>query len=386
MSPDPSQPPRIMILAGEPSGDVHGSHLIRAILRDEPCAQIFGIGGPNMEAAGMDVFFPIEKLSAMGLVEVLGQFKQIRQAFTRFKENLARLDPHLIILIDYPGFNLKAAAFAKAHSKARVMYYITPKVWAWNQRRLKRIKAHVDHAALIFPFEAPLYKRHGIPATFVGNPLMDQYPHLPMPLPPRGEKPLTIGILPGSRRAEIENLLPVLLAAACEIQGRVSNVEFLVSSAQSVTGDLGKKFSTILDDHGAGGKFTVIKGDPRGIFNQSHLLMAASGTVTLEAALCQVPTILVYKMAPVTYRLARLLVKVEYAGLANLVAKAPVMPELLQDDANPGKICETAMEMLKDLSFHREKLSLVRKRLGGTGASVRAARIALNLAHGSKDV
>ena len=385
MTSEPSPVPRgqekqILILAGEPSGDVHGGHLAAAIRKSSPHSRMTGIGGPNMEAAGVDLFYDIDQLSAMGVVEILGQFRQIRDAFRKFTRKMKQLDPDLVILIDYPGFNLRAAAWVKAHSRARVMYYITPKVWAWNQRRLNKIKAHVDHAALIFPFEIPLYKKFDIPATFVGTPLMDRYPHEPYPASAESGNELTLGILPGSRKAEVESLLGVMLDSASLLKQKFPKLRILISSAQSVQGRLGERFNEIIDSHDLASHVQVVKGHPDRIFNQADLLVAASGTVTLEAALCTVPTILVYRMSPLTYKLAKLLVKVEYAGLANLVAGQPVMPELLQDEASPQRIFDTALEMLQDLNYHRRQLSLIRKRLGPPGCSRRAARIALELA------
>ena len=371
---------KIMILAGEPSGDVHGGHLAAEIRSADPKASLFGIGGPNMAGQGVDLIFPIEKLSAMGLVEILGQFKQIRQAFQIFKETVRRRNPDLVILIDYPGFNLRAAAWLKANTNAKVLYYITPKVWAWNQKRLNKIKAHVDHAALIFPFEIPIYRRYGIPATFVGNPLMDQLPALTFNPATGRNKPLTLGILPGSRRAEIQTLLPVLLQSATDLSQDYPKMQILLSAAQSVQGELMEFVRDTLATYDPEGKITLVEGQPEPIFQQANLLFAASGTVTLEAALRSIPTILVYKMSPVTYALARLLVKVEHAGLANLVAGKEVMPELLQDDAEPEQICSLARKMLESPDTYRRRLDLVRRRLGPPGASKRAARIALNLA------
>ncbi|RLB85479.1 MAG: hypothetical protein DRH26_18255, partial [Deltaproteobacteria bacterium] len=173
---------RIMVLTGEPSGDFHAGALIRSMQRIDPCLEISGIGGPCMKAEGVEIFFPIEQLSAMGLTEVIFQFKHIKQAFDTFKYRLRTHPPDLIILIDYPGFNLRAAQYAKQKFDIPIFYYITPKVWAWKESRLKQIKLYVDHAALIFPFEEKLYKKAKILSTYVGNPLMDDYPeHLAKP-------------------------------------------------------------------------------------------------------------------------------------------------------------------------------------------------------------
>jgi lipid-A-disaccharide synthase len=375
---------RIMVLTGEPSGDLHAATLIKEMHRLNPHLDISGIGGPRMESEMVDIFFPIEKLSAMGITEVIFQFRHIKQAFDSFKSRLRTDPPDLIILIDYPGFNLRAAKYVKENFDIPIFYYITPKVWAWKESRLKQIKQYVNHAALIFPFEEKLYKRADIPSTYVGNPLMDDYPeHLTKPFlrqPVQEKSDLTdgpvIGLLPGSRKAEITNLLAIMLQTALAIHGKKKRARFLVSAASDLHLDLIDK---ILLPYNQKGLFQVIKGRPMEIFKGSDLLIAASGTVTLEAALCCLPTIIVYKMSPISHRAAKILVKVKYAGLANLIAGREVMPELLQNEATPEKISNQAFAMLKDLENHENKLLMVRKLLGSSGASKRAARIALDL-------
>jgi lipid-A-disaccharide synthase len=366
----------IIILAGEPSGDNHGANLVSAMRRLDPSLTFCGIGGPRMAEAGVDLFFSIEHLSAMGLMEVIQQIRPIKQAFSLFRQRVLAINPDLVILIDYPGFNLKAARFAKHHSDAKVFYYIAPKVWAWKKSRLLPIKQHVDHVGLIFPFEEKIYKKAGIPATFVGNPLLDQYPS---PLAPAlkteasPSDPWIIGLLPGSRKNEIHSLLAPMLAAAQKIHGHHSHVRFLVSAAESIPLDMIE--SKVRDTKNAG-LFQVIPGSLRQIFARADILIAASGTVTLEAALCTIPTVIVYKMSPVTFRVARAVVKVKYAGLANIIVDKEVMPELLQHAATPENICTAALDMLDNLSGYRHQLSVVRQLMGPPGAAVRAAKIA----------
>ncbi|MFU8769338.1 MAG: lipid-A-disaccharide synthase [Desulfotignum sp.] len=370
----------IMILAGEPSGDVHGADLVSAMHRLDPSLKFSGIGGPCMERAGVSLFFSIDRLSAMGLTEVIRQFNPIKQAYDLFRQHLKTDRPGLLILIDYPGFNLRAARYAKKHSSARVFYYITPKVWAWNRSRLLQMKHTIDHAGLIFPFEEKLYKTAGIPATYVGNPLMDRYPE-PVTLPSgtggdTSSAPGTIGLLPGSRKNEVKNLLGLMLTAAQRIHRHHPQVRYLVSAAQSIPLDMIEKPVRALKNAGL---FQVVPGSPRLIFEQADMLIAASGTITLEAAICQVPTVIIYKMSPITYQIARLLVTVRYAGLANLIVGREVMPELLQDAATPDKICTAALDMLANLAEHRRRLIPVRRLLGAPGAAKRGAVIALDL-------
>ena len=376
----------IIILAGEPSGDFHGANLVTAMRRLDPSLTFCGIGGPRMAEAGVDLFFSIEHLSAMGLMEVIRQIKPIKQAFDLFRQRVLAINPELVILVDYPGFNLKAARFAKHHSAAKIFYYIAPKVWAWKKSRLARIKQHVDHVGLIFPFEEKLYKKAGIPATYVGNPLLDQYP---LPLAKSLKEhffkteaspsdPWVIGLLPGSRKNEIQTLLAPMLVAAQKIQGHHPHVRFLVSAAESIPLEM---IESAVGETKNAGLFQVIPGSPRQIFARADILIAASGTVTLEAALCAIPTVIVYKMSSVTYRVARAVVKVKYAGLANIIVDREVMPELLQHAATPKNICTAALDMLDNLPDYTRKLSVVRHLLGTPGAAGRAAKIAQGLLH-----
>jgi len=371
----------ILILAGEPSGDVHGADLICAMRQQDPALIFHGIGGPCMASAGARLFFSIDQLSAMGLLEVLRQFRPVKQAFDLFRHHLKTIRPALLILVDYPGFNLRAAAYAKTHTRTKTFYYIPPKVWAWNRSRLRQMKQTIDHAGLIFPFEEKIYKKAGIPATFVGNPLLDQYPFpLGNTFKPSADPacPKIIGLLPGSRKNEIHALLPPVLAAAEKIHRYHPHARFLVSAADSIPVEMIEAKTPDL--------FQVISGNPRQIFEQSDMLIAASGTITLEAALCAVPTLIVYKMSSVTFQVARALVKVKYAGLANIIMNKEVMPELLQDAATPENICATACCMLDHLDEYRQKLMPVRWLLGGPGAAARAAKTALILRHWNKNL
>ena len=371
-----------MILAGEPSGDFHGAALVKSLKQLSPAIRITGIGGKSMAEQGADLFFPIEKLSAMGLVQVIRQLGTIKQAFNLVKQRLKTDPPDAVVLIDYPGFNLKMAAFIKQHYDIPVCYYIAPKVWAWNQRRLDTIAKVTDHVALIFPFEIPIYKARKITATYVGNPLVDEYPQsLPADACDSQKDPsdnLVIGLLPGSRSAEIDKLLPVMLDAAGIVSKQFANATFLISSGIE---QQKQRIENIVLNHPDNALFKIVTGRPKQIFDRADLLVAASGTVTLEAALNLVPTIIIYKMSAAAYRLARIVVKARYIGLANLIADAQVMPELIQDRANAGTISDTVLSMVPELKKYRTQLVQVRKRLGQPGAPKRTAAIILHLIH-----
>lgn len=378
----------MMILTGEPSGDFHAGHLVRQIKKINSRIYFSGIGGPNLENENVDLFFHIENLSAMGITEVVMQFTQIKKAFDLFKMKLKKTRPDLIILVDYPGFNLKAAQFAKENYPVRILYYITPKVWAWKKSRLKAIKKYVDHAALIFPFEEKIYKKAGIRSTYVGNPLMDEYPEnlsktflRSDPSHNKDKTNLVIGLLPGSRNAEIHHLFEILIKTGDLIHKENKNVRFIISKAGSLKRET---LETILkkmdrDPLSQPRLFQISDRPVKEIFLKSDLVIAASGTVTLEAALCCVPTIIIYKMSWFSYRMAKFFVKIKYAGLANLIVNREVMPELLQNDATSCKISRKALYMLDHLADFENHLQPVRKLLGNKGASERAARIAMDM-------
>lgn len=368
-----------MILTGEPSGDFHAGPLIKALKQLRPDIRISGIGGPAMADQGAEIFFPIEKLSAMGLIQVVKQLGTIKQAFSILKKQLRNNRPDMVVLIDYPGFNLKAAQYIKENYTIPVCYYIAPKVWAWNAARLKKIKRYVDHLALILPFEPPIYKKENIPATYVGNPLLDEYPQkFSTGSVTKPDQPI-IGLLPGSRKSEIDSLLPTMLDAAVKIKNKRKQAQFLISSASDIHHGRIQQILSCHPIYQRKDACQIIRDRPIGIFNRADMLIAASGTVTLEAALCMVPTILIYKMSPLAFGLAKLLVKVKYAGLANLIAGQEVMPELIQMDATPEKISQTSFSMLASLADHKRRLELVRQRLGTPGAPARTARLILSL-------
>jgi len=373
----------IMVLTGEPSGDLHAANLVSEIKKIDPNIYISGIGGPHLLQQEVDLFYDIEKLSVMGITEVLMQLGQIKKAYDLFKEKLKFYKPDLIILVDYPGFNLKAAQYAKENYNLKILYFIPPKVWAWNRSRLKKIKKYVDHAALILPFEQKIYKKSNIPATYVGNPLMDEYPeNISKPftrsnnLLNKDKDSITIGLIPGSRKTEVKKLLAIMIKAANLIYENNKKTKFIISKAGSIQKQYIESFLKKSDNIDL---FQVHEGQVKDIFIKSDLVIAASGTVTLEAALCCVPTILIYKLSIITHAIAKVLVKLKYAGLANLIVDKEVMPELLQYDATPGKINTKALYMLDHLKHFENQLQPVRKFLGRNGASKSAANIVINL-------
>jgi len=372
-------PKKIMIIAGEASGDMHGARLVRAIKKRSPDAFVFGVGAHAMQDEGTRIIIDSRQLSVVGLTEVISKLRTIYQAMGSVKKALKRLRPDLLILIDFPDFNFRVAAAARK-LKIPVLYYISPQIWAWRQKRVKQIKRLVDHMAVIFPFEAAFYRKHRVPVTFVGHPLLDRIPPPSAHESKRSDvKNPVIGLLPGSREKEVTTLLPVMLQAAQQIYHSLPSAEFLVSCSTSIEEDLLKD---IFRQHAGSLALTIVKGPVEPIFKESCILVGASGTVTLEAALYGTPTIIVYKVSPLSYWLGKRLIKVDYIGIVNLIAKKRLMPELIQEDASPRTIAETAIRMVNEpekLKQLEKELVSVRGLLGGAGASDRVAKIAFNL-------
>lgn len=376
-------PLSIMMVAGEASGDMHGAKLVAAMREQSQDIRVCGIGGPALAAQGMEILYDSSRLAVVGIVEVLSHFRFIREAMRALEKRLREQPPQLLILIDYPDFNLILAKKARRRG-IPVFYYISPQVWAWRSGRVKTIKKRVDRMAVILPFEKDFYKKRGMAVEYVGHPLMDTV-RAAMPraefLQSQGIAPdsTVIGILPGSRKREIAVMLPVFLAAAEEMQSRLRKPVFLLPLAPTLSED-------DLLAHGlaeAGVEVRVIRENRYELMAACDAVMAASGTVSLELAILDVPMVISYRVSPLTYFLGRRLIKVQYASLVNLVAGREVVPELLQDEAKPEKIASATVRLVADQAERAAMLAglaEVRERLGGAGASVRAARLALGLA------
>ncbi len=366
-----------MIVAGEASGDLHGAHFVAAMRRR--AAEIFfcGIGGSAMRQAGVRIMMDAAELSVVGITEVFSRLPRIWEGLRRAKGVLRSLKPDLLVLIDFPDFNLHLAAAAKQRG-IPVLYYVSPQIWAWRSGRVRKIARRVDHMAVILPFEEPFYSGHRVAVTFVGHPLLDA----PLTDTAANDAPAeaahTIGLLPGSRRGEVARLLPLMRAAADRLRDCQPGLRFLISAAPSVDPQW---IHAALGPAGSDG-FEIVSGGAAAVFRRCSLVVAASGTVTLEAGIHGVPMVIVYRVSTLSYWLGKALIRVPFIGLVNLVAGRRIVPELLQKEASPLRIAQEVSALLADrpaLAVLRSELLALRSQLGGPGAAGRVADIALRL-------
>jgi lipid-A-disaccharide synthase len=372
---------KILMVAGEASGDLHGAHLMESIHRLNPEIQFFGVGGEHLERKGMKILYPAHSLSVVGLTEVLLRLRSILKALQGLKKSFDRERPDLIILIDFPDFNLRLAKMAHRRG-IPVLYYISPQVWAWRRGRVKVIAERVKKIIVFFSFEVPLYQAAGADVEWVGHPLLDIVkPSLSkegafqrLGLDPHRR---TIGLLPGSRIHEVERLLPPLLASAQLLQKEISDLQFVIPLAPGFTEG---RISTWLRNCSV--PIKLVKGWTYDVMNISELLIMASGTATLEGAILGKPMIIIYKLSLPTYWVGRAMIRVSHIGLVNLVAGKGIAPELIQKDVNPERITEEALRILRDPTLRQqmiESMVQMRRNLGEPGASERAARIVTSM-------
>ena len=372
---------RVFIIAGEASGDVHGANLVKAMAAQDPSLSFRGVGGRELREAGVQLLWDAAEVAVVGLLEVARHLAVITRAFRLAVHTLRTWNPHLLILIDYPDFNLLVARQAKRRG-IPVMYYISPQVWAWRPERMKTIRRRVDRMVVLFPFEETLYREAGVPVSLVGHPFIDT-----VTTRDRGElgcrlglslegRPL-VGLLPGSRKNEVRALLPVMLEAAAALAGRMPRAHFLLPLASTVRADQVRPLLA-----GRNLPLTVVEGKTHEAIQACEVIVAASGSVTLEAAILGTPLVIVYKVHRLSYEIGRRLIRVKHIGLVNLVAEETVAPELIQDQVTAEGIVQEVMGILEDpgrRAWIRSKLEEVRRRLGSPGASLRAAQIALSL-------
>ncbi len=379
---------KALIVTGEASGDLHGANLIKAAGEIDPGLCFFGVGGKRMAAAGCEILIPGEEISVMGLVEVLGHFPQIYRAFNRLKKILHGPErPALLILIDFPDFNLRLARQAKL-AGVPVLYYVSPQVWAWRRGRVKKIARIVDRLAAVFPFEPEIYAGHDIEVEYVGHPLLDEARVEQTAVEFRsrhgiGAEGPVVGLFPGSRKNELRFCLDTILATAELIRGQKPEARFVLPVAPSLDASL---FKQALE--GRNLPVTLVEDSIYDTANACDAVISVSGTVTLQTALVGTPMTILYKMAPLTYVIGKRLIKVPFIGLANIVAGKGVVREFIQDDATAEALSAEIIRILDDGPYNRqirEGLATVRERMGEGGCSLRVARMASELSQKNSD-
>ncbi len=372
-----------MIVAGEASGDLHGANLVRAMGDLDSTLEFYGVGGPKMKAAGVRQLANAADMAVVGLTEVFSKLSMILGVMRRLKKSLLEERPALVILIDYPDFNMPLAK-AAAKKGIKVFYYISPQVWAWRRGRIGKIKKYVAKMAVILPFEAEMYDQAGVDAVFVGHPLLDVVKtgytrlealnkfHLK-------DGTITVGILPGSRLNEVTNLLPEMLKTAVILKNTLPAVQFVLPLADTL--DQGY-ITEVLQPYRDELDIRIIHNEIYDVLAVCDAAMVASGTATLETALIGTPMIIVYKMSPFSFLMGRLFVNVSHIGLANIIAGRTIVPEFIQEDVNPEGMAKELLAILTDEERKRQirkDLSGIRAKLGSPGAARRAALSALEI-------
>jgi len=374
---------KILIIAGEVSGDMHGANLVRSVTKRNRDIEFFGLGGKKMEEAGVKLYYDLVSVSVLGLFEVLKKYRLFKKIFDDAVKRLDDEKIDCVILIDYPGFNLR---FAREIKKRNIplIYYISPQVWAWGRGRIKTIKKLVDKTIVLFKFEEDLYRESGLNVEFVGHPLLD----LVKPAISKEESyrafnlkkdKKTIALFPGSREFEVRALLPIMKRAGEIIRKTYPNVQFLITRLPSLKKGI---FDDILKNTDLDIK--IIEGRAYDVIEASDLAIVKSGTTTLETAILEKPMLITYKASFITYMLTRLMIKLPYIGLVNVIAGKKIVPEFLQYNAKPSSIAKEAISLLDTSKANamKESLKTIKEKLGRNGANERAANAVLNFLSG----
>lgn len=361
---------RVLIIAGEASGDLHGANLIKSVRRINSNIHFSGIGSKHMQDAGVDILFKADKIAVVGFFEVLTHFFSIKKAFNVIKHQITKNKPDLVILIDYPGFNLRIAKIAKK-ANVKVLYYISPQIWAWHKSRIKIIKKYVDQMAVVFPFEVEFYRKANVNVNFVGHPLSEI-------VKPSCSKEVfcekygldvnqpILGLLPGSRKTEIKRLLSLQLKSAKILKNKYPKIQFILLKAHTLSET---DILPYLTQSSLGIK--IISDDRYSAINSCDAVIATSGTVTLEIGLLGVPMVMVYKINPITYFLGRNLVKMDVFGICNILAGKKITKEFIQKDATVNNILNEISNFLDDESYRNKvktELNTIKTKLEAVNA------------------
>ncbi len=361
--------PRFLIIAGEASGDLHGSNLVSTLKTLSPQARFSGMGGARMRQVGVDTLFGIERMGAVGVVEVLGELGHYYKVYRTLMKEISSRRYDAVILIDYPTLNLRLAKQARRFD-CPVFFFISPQIWAWRKGRIRDIRESVTKMFVILPFEEKLYLDAGVDAEFLGHPFVDMVHPSRTREESRGKYSLnpeikTIGLLPGSRMNEVNSLLDVMVQAGEKIRDELGSCQFLLPIADSIDPGLIRQR---LGDNPLG--IQLIEGEPYDVMNSCDMLIIASGSATLEAGILGCPMVIIYKLNSLTYLLAQLLVDTPLVGLVNIVAEEEVVPELIQDKVTAENISAEVLSVLRVSEKEkavRERLLEIRKTLGEPG-------------------
>ncbi len=375
------KPFKVFFSAGESSGDQHAASMFMELKKHQPDIQGIGMGGVKMAQAGIDIRYDSSSIGVIGVVEVIRHFGEILRTLKSMQQLLLRERPDLLVCVDYKEFNFKLARFAKQNG-IKVLFYVSPQVWAWRAGRVKKYGAVIDMMAVIFPFEVPYYEIEQVPVRYVGHPSVDKAHPLRNKEEDRKNFSLAktkhvVGLLPGSRTNEIERMLPVMLAAAHQLQDSFPGIHFLLPQADSIP-------DALLEQHLREARLmiTVIKHKPYDVIQCCDAIMTTSGTASLEIALLGVPMVIAYKLSPLTYWLGRWLVKTPYIGLPNIILGKPAIKELIQHEASAENLAKEISKLLKDKPYAeqmRQDFLEVKQQLGEGGGSKNMALLALEM-------
>jgi lipid-A-disaccharide synthase len=372
---------RVMLSCGEPSGDLYAGALVEALRERDAAVDVFGLGGERFQAAGGRLIGDFRGLAVTGLIEALRVLPDSYSMFRKLVEAAKRERPDVLVLIDYPDFNFRLMATVRRLG-VPIVYYVSPQLWAWRSGRIQTMKALVDRVLPIFPFEEPLYRNEGMDVRFVGHPLVDlavahrSREELAQAVDLDASRPI-VALLPGSRPNELHRLVPVLAAAVPRIASAVLGTQFLVARAPDIPDSFFAPFQ------GVGAPVRIVDSGTDDVLAASDVVITASGTATIQTALHGKPMVVVYRLSPVTYRLGKPLVRVSMYSMVNLVAGERVVEELIQDQCTPEAVAREAVDLLTNdarVADMKERLAMVRERLGGCGASGRTADAVLEVA------
>jgi lipid-A-disaccharide synthase len=372
---------KILIIAGEPSGDLHASNLVKNLKILDPDLQFFGLGGDMSKNAGVDTIFDISKLALVGLLEVWKNIFTVGKVYKGILNKIDAEKPDLAILVDYPGFNLRLAKELKKRN-IPVAYYISPQVWAWGRDRINIIKKCVSKIIVFFKFEEELYKTYDIDVTFVGHPLLDTVKTSrskddTLKTYGLSKDKITIALLPGSRANEINTLLPTMVRSAGLIHEKIRNTQFVIAKYPGLPVET---YKDIIGNSGLDIK--IVENDTHNVVGAADFAIVTSGTATLETAIIGTPLVTVYKASALTYIAYKFVATIPFIGIVNIIAGREIAPELLQHNCTPENVSATAISILSDqkrLESIKQDLVGVKLSLGSPGASINAAKAVLSM-------